>query len=47
MSSVFKPGGLSTPFFGPAAVEAVNSVKVDQVVNSCERWKSSVTRFPE
>ena len=34
------------PFFGPAALEAVNSVKVDQVVNSCEKWKSSVTRFP-
>ena len=46
MNSVFKPGGLSNPFFGPAAVEAVNSVKVDQVVSSCERWRRSVTRFP-
>ena len=29
------PAACQIPFFGPAAVEAVNSVKVDQVVNSC------------
>ena len=41
------PAACQIPFFGPAAVEAVNSVKAGQVVNSCERWKSSVTRFPK
>ena len=33
------------PFFGPAAVEAVNSVKVDPVVNSGEGGKAQLHDF--
>ena len=39
------PAAGQIPFFGPAAVEAVNSVKVDQMVNSCERWKAQLHDF--
>ena len=45
MNSVFKPGGWSNPFFGPAAVEAVNSVKVEPVVNSGEGGKAQLHDF--
>ena len=34
-----------SPFFGPAAVEAVNSVKVDPVVDSGEGGKAQLHDF--
>ena len=42
---LLSPAACQIPFFGPAAVEAVNSVKAGQVVNSGEGGKAQLHDF--